>query len=101
MPLPLLSCFNPRRDQTNIVYSGQMAEINHFSDLAEVQILIALHEHDLFLPGRENLRQFGFNICPVEGGLVDLVCRSTRTIRDDLNHDRAVVRLVLCLFLGG
>jgi hypothetical protein len=65
--ITLLSCFNPWRNQTDIVYPSQMAEVDYLGDLTEVQVLIALHKHDLLLPGREDLRQLGLNIGPVEG----------------------------------
>src|SRR5947199_242510 len=55
--LLLLSCFNPWRDQTNIVDPCLVTKVDDLGNLAEVQILVALDEHNLLLPGREDLRQ--------------------------------------------
>ncbi len=53
----LLPCFNPWRDQTDIVNPSLMAKVDNLGDLAEVEILIALDEHNLLLTSGEDLRQ--------------------------------------------
>ena len=45
----LLSCFYTRRDQADIVHPRLMTKVDDFGDLAEVEVLIALDEHNLFL----------------------------------------------------
>jgi len=46
----LLTRFDARCNQTNVVHASLVSKINHFGNLAEVQILITLHEHNLLLP---------------------------------------------------
>ena len=80
----LLSCFNPRRDKPYIIDTSLMAKVNDLGNLAEIEVLIALHEHDLLLPGRENLLQLRLKVTLIEVGLVDLVRRFACTIRQHL-----------------
>jgi hypothetical protein len=47
----LLARFNPWCDESDVVDTGLVTEVNHLSDLAEVQVLVALDEHHLLLTG--------------------------------------------------
>jgi len=47
----LLPCFDPRRDQTDIVHAGLVAEVNDLGDFAEIQVLVPFDEHDLLAQG--------------------------------------------------
>src|SRR6202040_3641789 len=60
--LGLLSCCDPWRNQAYIVHTGLVAKVDDLGDLAEVEILIALDEHDLLLPSRKDLGQFGLEV---------------------------------------
>jgi hypothetical protein len=63
--LPLLSRFYPRRDEADIVYASLMSEVDNLGNLTEVEVFVALHKHDLLLPGRKDLRQLGLDLCLV------------------------------------
>src|SRR5215470_3189198 len=53
----LLSCFDSRRDQTYVIDTRLVTEVDHLSDLVEVEVLITLDEHHLLLTSRKDLRQ--------------------------------------------
>ncbi len=57
----LLSCFYPRRDQTDVVDPGLVPEIDDLSYFAEVEVFVAFDEHNLLLARRKDFRQLGFN----------------------------------------
>src|SRR5882757_3685094 len=59
----LLSGFNPWRNQADVVHLGLMAEVDNLRDLAEVEVLVPLDEHDLLLASRKDLRQLGLEVC--------------------------------------
>src|ERR1700733_5666537 len=69
----LLSRFDSRRDETDIVDSSLMTEVDDLSDLAEVEIFVALDQHNLFLSCRKNLDKLGFKVSLVERVIVDLI----------------------------
>src|SRR6185437_16444692 len=77
-----------------------MAEIDHFRDLAEVKILVALDEHHLLLTSGEDLFQLRLDLRLIEGGLVNLVGRCRGSVRKHLDNNGTVVRLILTLILG-
>src|SRR5260370_28176228 len=94
----LLSCFNPRRNQADVVHLGLMAEVDDLGDLAEVEVLVALDEHDLLLTGCKDLRQLGLEVCFCERCFVDQIRRRSCSIRPHLHDDRTrVLRLFLML----
>src|SRR5438270_8172879 len=98
MTLNLLSCFNPRCNQTDIVHSGLMAKVDDLGDIPEIEILIALDEHDLLLAARNNLRQLGFEVFLCERCFVDQIRRRSCSIRTHLHNNRTrVLRLFLML----
>src|ERR1700761_2780127 len=80
---------------------GDVRRVTHTDDLsdgAEVEVLVTLHEHNLLLPGFEDLRQLRLNVGLCERVVVDLVDRKSAA-SDNLNDDRTVVGLVLRLVL--
>src|SRR5271154_912873 len=71
----LLSCCNPRRNQADVVHASFVAKVDNLGDLAEVEILVALDEHDLLLACRKDLLQFGLEVRLVHRGFVDQIGR--------------------------
>ena len=69
----LLTGFNARRDQTDIVDARLMAEVDNLCHILEVEVLIPLDVIIFLMRFLVDLHQFGFDRSLVEGIFVDLV----------------------------
>ena len=75
-----------------------MAYVNYIGYVGEWDIVIPLHEHDLFGARLEDVGEATLQTVPADVILVDLEPRSLSwTFVDDLHHDGPVVRLILGL----
>ena len=54
----LLSGHDLRRHQTDVIHVRRMSDVDHFGDVGEVQVIVALHEHDALGAIRIDLGQF-------------------------------------------
>src|SRR3984957_10105630 len=77
-----------------------MTEVDNLSNFAEVEIFVALDEHNLLLSCRKNLGKLGFEISLVERVIVDLIRWRRGTVRQHLHYDRPVILRLIVMLLG-
>src|SRR5690242_10950404 len=80
----LLSCFDLRRNQTDLIDSRSVRNINYLRHIRERNLVIALNEHHTF---RSSLKDVGQTLPKMIPSLVILVDFERRTLsRRTLNH---------------
>src|ERR1019366_8831860 len=91
--LRLLSCLDLCSNQTDLVDTGGVRDIDDLGNTAERNVVIPFHEHHLFGAGREDVTELALESIPVGFSLVDLERRPFRvTPLEHLDHDGAFGR---------
>src|SRR3954454_4838044 len=88
-----LTFLNFRGHQTNLIDTGRVCRVDGAGDHLKLQVWIALHKHNLFGAGFEDVDQTVLKFGPVGIVLIDL--QVALLIDDD--NDRTVVRVIMLL----
>src|SRR5580658_4991172 len=96
----LLTRFNLGSDQSNVIDAYRVTNVDDFSHAGEVEVWIALDEHDLLSAGGKDFIETGAQLVLGDVVLINLVAGNSICRADYLHHNGAVVGLLLVGVLG-
>src|SRR6266480_5494447 len=96
--LVLLPSLDLRSDETDLIHTRSVRDVDHIGDVEKGNIIVTLHEHHFFRTGFEDIGQTALQIIPGRIFLIDLHTRGLAgSMVDELNNNRTVGCVLLFL----